>query len=71
MFSLPNAIITRMEHSSKQKNEPIGPFFGIVLVVLVLLAGGIYFFLSEQNKLERAEPLEYYDQALRISSGQA
>lgn len=47
----------------KQKDAPIGPFFGIVLVVMLLLGGAIYFFLSAQNELERAEPLEYYNQA--------
>lgn len=46
-----------------QKPEPIGPFAAIVIVVLILAIGGIYFFISNQNKLRPAPPLEYYNQA--------
>ena len=31
-------------------NSPVGPVVGIVIIVLVLLAGGIYFLLMESEK---------------------
>lgn len=46
-----------------QKPEPVGPPVAIVLIVLVLLIGGIYFFLSQQDKWRPSPPLESVPQA--------
>ena len=48
---------------SPQKPEPVGPPVAIVLVVLVFLIGGVYFFLSQQDKWRPSPPLESVPQA--------
>ncbi len=58
------AILFPMQSSPQStKTEPVGPFVGIILVILIILLGGVYFFLNEQSKLRPAPPMEATGQA--------
>lgn len=35
-----------MDETPKNMREPIGPFFGIVIVIILLALGGLYFLLK-------------------------
>jgi hypothetical protein len=42
-----------------KKAEPIGPVVGIIIIILVLALGGLYFWGRELNKQHTEEPLPF------------
>ncbi len=42
-----------MPPPTPKQSEPVGPMVGVIIIVLVLLAGGIYFLFSESQKNEQ------------------
>jgi hypothetical protein len=42
--------------NQKQPSAPVGPTVGIVIIVFLLLAGAVYFFIDQLNKPDPNPP---------------
>lgn len=45
-------------HEEQKQEHGVGPIVGVVIIVLIMAVGGIYFFLSETQEVNRENPTE-------------
>jgi hypothetical protein len=45
-------------HTERPQHSPVGPMAAIVIVVILLALGGIYFFITQEMKLHQTPPVD-------------